>query len=257
MKLYNPTYVYIIECSQLGLFYIGKHEGRWSDGPDGYMGSSDYLNAVRAEFKDFTFTKSLIEQFNNDTDATAFETEYIIIAREVAPNCLLNRAPNDGTHQWEHIGYGAITDTHLKDRLDRARKVVRPITLINGQYKCLIMVKKADGTAHAPFMPHRNLTPIPKYRTWSPELLQTYSNLPPGCYHFASVLEIGRQKNYRPLMLVEQFATEEEARVAGSAYAHLSSENYRLKVEEIVGDISTNSVNTSVATTLQHTKEID
>lgn len=233
MKLYNPTYVYIIESEHLGLFYIGKHEGTWEDGLDGYMGSSAYLNAIRSEFKEHKFVKSLLQQFDNDADATEFETEYILLAREVAPDCVLNRSPNDHMVQWEHTGYGAIQPEH-RHRLDAARRKVRPIVLKDGEYKCLIMVKKSDGTAHAPCMPTRDLTPIPKYKTWSPELLVTYNNLPAGCYHFACVLEIGSRKNYRTLLLVEQFDTELDARKAGSRYANLSSDDYRAEIDRLL-----------------------
>lgn len=221
-----PTYTYIIHNDDLGLYYIGKHAGVWANGPDYYMGSSSYLNAVRSAFPEYVFQKDLLSQFSNDEEASKYETDAIQYAYKTDPAGLLNRSANDALGQFEHLGYGKITKQADKDRLDAARREVRKLVLKTGEYKCLILVKMPDGTAHAPAMPWRNLTPIPAYGNWSKEMLEKYNSLPPGCHHFASILDISKSKNYRPLMYVESFASEEEARECGSFYANLPSAEY-------------------------------
>lgn len=221
-----PTYTYVIHNDDLGLYYIGKHAGVWTNGPDYYMGSSSYLNAVRAAFPEYLFQKDLLAQFSNDEQAKLYETDSIQYAYNTDPAGLLNRSANDAMGQFEHIGYGKITKQADKDRLDAARREVRKIILKTGEYKCLILVKMEDGSAHAPAMPWRDLTPIPRFGNWSPEMLEKYYSLPPGAHHFASVLDISKSKNYRPLMYVESFESEEAARVRGSYYANLPSAEY-------------------------------
>lgn len=239
--IFNPaTYLYVISNAELGLSYIGIHTGTWGAEGDDYMGSSDYLDAIRREFHEYPFTKELVQQFERQSDAKEAETDLILYLRETNPTSLINRSANDGMHQWEPEGYGLMTDPVLKSRLDKARRVVRPGVLVTGNYKNLILVKKENGTCHAPAMPHRDLTPIPKYKTWSPELLEVFYSLPPGCHHFATVLEIGKSKNYRPLAYVNSFRTEEEARIASSHYANLSSEDYRATCEKIINNRTSN-----------------
>lgn len=229
-----PTYVYIIENVDLGLFYIGKHAGIWGDPDDRYMGSSAYLNAVRAEFKEYTFTKSLIEQFDTDTEATELETQLILELHETHPNGLLNRSPNDGKNQWLHEGYGTITDPALKKRLDAARKVVRPGTIKDGDFKCLVIMKTANGKAHAPMMPTSDRTPFRNSKYWSPEMLNAFDDAPVGGLHFFCKVHVSgwnakRNKpyeNYEPLLFVETFASEDAARAAGSYYSKLGNEEY-------------------------------
>lgn len=229
-----PTYTYVIHNDDLGLFYIGKHAGVWAHGPDYYMGSSSYLNAIRAEFHEYEFQKDLLAQFSNDEEATKFETEAIQYCRKNYPEGLLNRSANDAMGQFEHLGYGNITKQEDKERLDKARRVVRKVVLKTGEYKCLILVKKEDGTAHAPAMPWRDLTPIPRFGNWSKEMLEKYYSLPPGCHHFASVLDINKSKNYRPLVYVESLESEEAARVRGSYLSNLPSDEYLELVNSLI-----------------------
>lgn len=244
-KLKNDTYVYIIYNDDLGLSYVGKHQGVWEDtnGNDGYWGSSAYLNAIRAEFHEYEFTKELLAQFNTDEEATAFETETIIHLHNEYPESCLNRAPNDGTNQWLHEGYGSITSPELKARLVKARNVVRPQTLKHGDFKCLILMKGANNTAHPPMLPQNDRTPFRNSKYWSKEMLAEYDAVPEGNgIHFFCEVHVsgfnpksGRPyENYKPLIAVEQFTSEQAARTSGSYYSKLSSTEYAEEVEKVL-----------------------
>ena len=227
-----PTHVYVIVCEALGLYYIGTHTGRWED-DDRYMGSSAYLDAVRQEFKEFHFTRSLVAQCETLSEALVIETDLILTMRATSPAGLLNRSANNGRDQWLHEGYGSITDPALRARLDLARKVVRPGTIKDGDLKCLVLMKRPNGTAYSPMMPSNDRTPFRNGRTWSADMLKVYDSAPPGGLHFFCRVRVwGKKSNgkpyedYIPLFLVETFEDEETARSTGSECVKMTAEDY-------------------------------
>lgn len=245
LKLGTPTYVYVIHCADLGLFYIGKHQGvyKYTDGNDGYFGSSPYLDAVRNEFTDFKWTKEFLAQFSTDDEALAFETEQILFGYETDPDGLLNRSPNNVDIQWVHHGYGTMKDAGCRRRLDKVRRILRPDLTKHLGYKNLILMKRADGTAHAPNIdtPRKqdDRTPFRNSRFWSKEMLAAYDAAPAGGIHFFCRVHHGfkrdgsRKIDYEPLHFVCTYPSQQKAREMSSHYAYLGEAEYVEAVLEL------------------------
>lgn len=215
--LNTPYFVYVISNDELGLYYIGIHEGTPTD--DGYMGSSKYLDEVRKEFSEYTFTRSIIAQFGNEAAAMSFETEAIASHRATDPEGLLNRSPNNSLNTWTHLGYGKLFGDD-RARLDKVRAIIRPPLAVDGELMSMVITIKANGKAHGPGMPDADKTPIWHYNNWSPEMKKVYQSCEPGSYHFAAVIKMrGTKTNYQPFALVEKFADETEARIRSNLYS--------------------------------------
>lgn len=226
MSLEKPSYLYLIECEALGLYYIGvrKEQDFAKDGE--YMSSSRLCKALQIEFQEYKWEKHLLEVTPTFDDALAKETSYITELRRVAPTGLINLAANDVTNFW------VFDPTHLPKALyERARKAAMrgdELPLVSDRFLNVCFTKKEDGTAHAPMMPQYDMTPHPSKGNWPPHLLEHYNSLPPGFYHYYSVVgfRANGQKRFKVLGFVESFKTELECRQTSSKVCKLPFDDY-------------------------------
>lgn len=224
--LEHPSYLYLIECVELGLVYVGTRKQRDFTVDTKYMGSSWLLDNLRTEFKEHQFDKHLLHTYSFYTDCIGAETELILHLRDTTPSHLVNLSANNSADFWQ------FDPSHLTgSAYDRALKSAtrhNGVELFVGQGKNFVITKREDGTAHIPGMPSMDMTPIPGKKTWNGEMLDLYRSLPAGHYHFYSVIDRTnhRCRRYLPVALVEEFASEQEARLMSSKLARLTRTEY-------------------------------
>jgi predicted GIY-YIG superfamily endonuclease len=226
LSLEKPSYIYLIECEDLGLYYIGIRKERDFETDGDYLSSSRLCKALQVEFKDYTWQKHLLEVTSSFDEALEKETYHIKELRRVAPTGLINLAANDVTNFW------VFDPTHLpKDLYQRARQAAMrgdEQPLVSDRFLNVCFTKLADGSAHAPMMPQYDMTPHPTKGNWPQDLLDNYNALPPGYYHYYSVVgfRANGQKRFKVLGFVESFKTELECRVTSSRVCKMPFDDY-------------------------------
>lgn len=238
-SLTKPSYIYAIICDELDLIYIGIRKERDFYDDDSYWSSSVLCHALRKEFSDKTWHKDLIQPTETFEEAHRLETDFINVMRATRPTHLINLSANDETKFWEFIPTHLDADNFKRARDTAIRTSTRPI--IDGALMNICLVKKPDGTAHAPFILDRDLTPIPKYGNWPAEQLAVYYALPPGFYHFCAVIgfreskneDEPKQKRYKVIGLLEEFESERACRIISSRVSNRGFD-YESYVEEVL-----------------------
>lgn len=232
-SLDKPSYIYAIICDELDLIYIGIRKERDFDADHAYRSSSVLCHALQQEFSDKTWRKVLIQTTETFEEAHRLETDLINFMRATRPTRLINLSANDETKFWEFIPTHLDADNFKRARDTAIRTSTRPI--VDGALMNICLVKKPDGTAHAPFMQDRDLTPIPKYGNWPAEQLAVYYALPPGFYHFCTVIghRDNGQKRFKVIGLLEEFESERACRTISTRVSNKDFD-YEAYVEEVL-----------------------
>ena len=228
-----PTsYIYSITCPQLGLVYDGvrKEQDFYSD--DIYQGSSALLDKLAEEFNELDWNKTLTGTYHTFEYAESIETAIILRRRAEAPNTQINRSANNNKDVWEFAG---VVPIEYERRLHKVLSQVRPSRVSNGTFRNLVLTK-VGTTAHSPGMPSSDATPKPQYGNWSADLLRTFYSLPDGSYHFVCKVEVTAKgkKNYRPIIYLESFTNEDQARHFSTLLSKATQEEYEEYINHIL-----------------------
>lgn len=233
-SLEKPSYIYLISCDVITLYYIGIRKERDFETDTEYMSSSRLCKALQAEFKEHTWEKSLLEVTSTFDEAKQKEEQLILDLKKLIPTGTINLSANDETNFWdfnpEHLSKSDFT----RAKLAAARGDEVP--LFQDRLLNVCFVKKADGTAHPPMMPTVDMTPHPAKGNWSSEMLAHYNSLPPGYYHYYSLVGFrgNGQKRYIVLGFVESLDTELALRITSSRVCKMKPDDYRQYVESKV-----------------------